>query len=75
MQIIVKAPVKTKDVLVALRDWQPENGLRFTLDRRKSGIMIFDVTTASGLQAVDQAMKRLKEEKLDDLPDLEISVL
>lgn len=75
MQIIVKAPIKTKEVMLALRDWQPEKGLRFTLARRKSSILIFDVSTASGLAAVDLAQRRLREENLDDIPDLEISVL
>lgn len=75
MQILVKAPAKTKEVMLALRDWQPEKDVRFTLDRRKSMMLVFNVTATSGYQAMDLAKKRLKELKLDELTGLEIAVL
>ena len=74
MQIIVKAPMKTKDILQLLRDWEPIPGVKFTLARRKSFVLTFDVSTPSPTQACRLAEQRIKEAGFEDLPGLSISV-
>ncbi len=74
MQIIVKAPMKTKEVLQLLRDWEPIPDVKFTLARRKSFVLIFDVSTPSPAQACRLAEQRLKEAGFEELPGLSISV-
>ena len=75
VQIIVRAPAKTKEVLVALRDWEPTKGVKFTLARRKGFLLIFNVSTAVGYIAREHALKRLEEKGLDKLTGLDVSVL
>lgn len=75
IQILVRSPMRTKDVMMALRDWEPEKGIKFTLARRKSFNLLFDVSTPSGYQAHGLAEQRLRDMDLDTLEGLEIVVV
>lgn len=75
MQIIVKAPLKTREVLQLLRDWEPVKGVKYTLAKRKSFILLFDVSTVSAIEARTLAEKRLKEAGLTELPGFSINVV
>ena len=75
VQLLVRAPVKTKEIMMALRDWEPQKGIRFTLAKRKGFLLLFDTGTPSGYQARGLALQRLKESGLDETPDLDVSVL
>lgn len=72
MRIMVKAPIETSRVLRLLQDYEPENGVKFSLDRRKGGLLVFDVTTGSAKQACGLAEKLLESEGLAELPGLSI---
>lgn len=72
--IIVTAPLKTKDVLIALRDYEPMKGFRYSFEKRKSFMLLFSIQTENGFQAIDLAKKRLKEMKLDELEGLSVEI-
>ncbi len=74
MQIVVQAPMKTKDILQLLRDWEPIPGVKFTLAKRKSFVLTFDVSTPSAAQACRLAQQRIKEAGFEELPGLSVTV-
>ena len=74
VELLVHAPVKTKDVMMALRDWKPTEDVKFTLAKRGGADLLFEVTTASGMEARSLALRKLRDDGLDGLMGLEVLV-
>ena len=74
VELLVHAPVKTKDVMMALRDWKPTDGVKFTLAKRGGADLLFEVSTVSGLEARGLALRKLRDDGLDSLMGLEVLV-
>lgn len=61
MAILVFAPQKTRDVLAALEDWSPAEGIRFTLDRHEGDKLTFDVSGLDAREASDMAERHIRD--------------
>lgn len=75
VRLLVHAPMLTKEILRALEDWEPLAGVKFTLVKRKSFTLLFEVSCASGFEARGLAHERLKEKGLSETPQLDMCIV